>query len=60
MLSYRMTATQTEAFNRGGPAATQVATAIAETLRVLTEQAVVVVDHQGLIAFLVEPSGGGQ
>jgi hypothetical protein len=56
MLSYRMTASQTATFDAGGHAATEIATAIAATLRVMTEHTVVVVDTQGLIAFVVEPA----
>jgi hypothetical protein len=58
MLSYRMSTSQTEAFDRGGHAATEIATAIADTLRVMTEETVVVVDTKGIIAFVVEASGG--
>jgi hypothetical protein len=55
MLSYRMTATQTATFDQGGHAATAIVTAIADILRVMIDQTVVVVDWKGLIAFVVEP-----
>jgi hypothetical protein len=55
MLSYRMSASQTATFDRGGHAATDIVTAIADILRVMIDQTVVVVDWKGIIAFVVEP-----
>jgi hypothetical protein len=56
MLCYRMSLAQTATFDAGGHSATEIATAIAEILRAMTEHTVVVVDTQGLIAFVVEPA----
>jgi hypothetical protein len=58
MLSYRMSPSQTEAFDRGGPAATATAAAISAILATMTTDTVVVVDHKGLVAFVVDPDGG--
>jgi hypothetical protein len=60
MLSYRMSSSQTAAFDQGGQAATDIAAAISAILVAMTTQVVVVVDDKGIIAFVAGPSGGEQ
>ena len=58
MLSYRMSPTQTEAFDRGGHTATAITEAITAILAAMTTEVVVVVDTRGIVAFVVEQPGG--